>query len=87
MRTNLERALNGRDLAALALGTPDLLGEDLGVNAYHLAVEDYETGLIDALTNLRHMARRYDIAFDEAVRTSLENHAAECRFAWDEVPD
>ena len=76
MRTNLDRALNGRDLAASAL-----------TGSQHLAVEDYESGLVDALANLLHFARRYDIDFDQALATARDDHAAEALHAWDSVPD
>lgn len=76
MRTNLERALNGRDIAALAANG----GE-------YLALEDYETGLVDALANLLHFARRYAIDFDEALFMARRHHTEESRFNWDEVPE
>lgn len=73
--STLERALNGRDIAALALN-----------RSQHLALEDYETGLVDALANLQHFARRYEIDFDNALAVATRHHAAEARYAWDEVP-
>lgn len=78
MRTNLDRALNGRDIAQLALKAP-------GFPA--MGLEDYETGLVDALANLLHFARRYDLDFDEALRMARSHHAAESQFGWDEVPE
>jgi hypothetical protein len=75
-RTNLQRAENGRDMAALA-----------ATGTQHLALEDYESGLVDALANLMHFARRYEINFDAAVYQAGDHHQAELRFDWDEVPD
>lgn len=75
-RTNLDRALNGRDMAALALN-----------GSQHMAVEDYETGLQDALANLLHFARRYDIDFEKELTMARSHHSAEERFEWDQVPD
>jgi len=76
MRTNLDRALNGRDLAASALN-----------GSQHMALEDYETGLVDALVNLMHYARRYDLPFAMACEIAQRHHAAEARFGWDVVPE
>lgn len=74
-RTNLQRAENGRDMAALvATGTQ------------HLALEDYETGLVDALANLMHFARRYGMDFDYSVEVARRHHDAEKWYGWDEVP-
>ena len=77
MRTNLERALNGRDLAALAMVGP-------GGN---IAEEDFEAALVDALTNLRHFARLHGLDFDGALQQSERHHRAEARSPWDAVPD
>lgn len=74
-RTTLGRALNGRDLAALALN-----------GTGWMAIEDYEAGLVDALVNLMHYARRYEIDFADAARQAVDHHDAESRFGWDEVP-
>lgn len=77
MRTNLDRALNGVDLAHSAIGG----------SATSLAPEDYESGLVDALVNLMHMARRYDIDFDVALASAREHHDHESRLDWDAIPD
>lgn len=77
MRTILDRALNGVDLAHAALGG----------DATSLAPEDYETGLVDALTNLMHMARRYDIDFDAKLDEARHHHDVESTYAWEAVPD
>lgn len=74
-RTILDRAQNGRDMAALA-----------ATGSSYLAYEDYETGLVDALANLLHFARRYEIDFTEAYDTAYRHFAAERTVAWDEVP-
>lgn len=74
MRTNLDRALNGRDMAASALG---------GI----MGLEDYESGLVDALANLLHFARRYAIDFKDALDSAEMHHREESRFAWNEVPE
>lgn len=74
-RTNLDRALNGRDMAALAL-----------TGSQVMAVEDYETGLQDALANLLHFARRYDIDFDHELQMARSHHNAEQFTDWNEVP-
>jgi hypothetical protein len=75
-RTVLDRAYNGRDIAALALN-----------GTQHLSLEDYETGLVDALANLMHFARRYELDFDAALGTARMHHDAEAPQPWDEVPD
>lgn len=77
MRTNLERAFNGRDMAESAL---DLEGDRMGL-------EDYESGLIDALANLMHFARRYEIDFGQALDSARNHHNVEARSGWEEVPD
>lgn len=74
-RTILDRALNGRDMAALAL-----------TGSNRMALEDYETGLVDALVNLMHFARRYDIDFDAQLASARRHFDAERRYGWDEVP-
>ena len=74
-QTNLDRALNGRDLAASAL-TADGQGDLMGL-------EDYESGLIDALTNLQHFARRYNIDFDNALRIARNHHDHEKAHDWE----
>lgn len=79
MRTNLDRALNGRDMAASAL-TGDGNGERMGL-------EDYESGLVDALANLVHFARRYEIDFDQALASAQLHHTAEARYEWEQVPE
>jgi hypothetical protein len=76
MRTNLQRALNGVDLAHSAIGG----------DATSLAPEDYEAGLCDALVNLMHMARRYDIDFERQLAIAREHHECESAFPWHEVP-
>ncbi len=75
MRTNLDRATGGRDIAALA-----------ATGGHHLALEDYESGLVDALTNLLHFARRYDIDFDAELSLAREHHEVEATWDWDEEP-
>lgn len=75
-RTNLDRALNGRDMAALA-----------ATGSSYLAYEDYEAGLVDALANLMHFARRYEIDFDAELDRARMHHDAEKDTLWDEVPD
>ena len=74
-RTNLERAMNGRDMAALALN-----------GTTYMALEDYEWGLVDALANLMHFARRAGVDFEVALDSAYMHHAAERRYDWDEVP-
>lgn len=75
-RTVLDMALTGRDMAALAL-----------TGSSHMALEDYETGLADALCNLMHFARRYDIDFDAELARATRHHEVESQYGWDEVPD
>ena len=77
MRTNLERALNGREIAALALFGP----------GGSIAERDFEAALVDALTNLRHFARLHGLDFDAALEQSERHHRAEARSPWDAVPD
>lgn len=76
MRTNLQRADNGRDLAALALRGTREIDRD-----------DYQTGLVDALTNLMHFARRHQLDFDLAVDQAIDHHAAESLHEWEEIPE
>lgn len=73
MRTNADRALNGRDLAEPALGAT--MGPD-----------DYDSGLVDALTNLLHFARRYGIDFAAQLATATGHHEVEATYDWDEQP-
>ncbi len=75
-RTNLERALSARDLAASALN-----------GSRYMALEDYEAGLLEALANLMHFARRYEIDFEQALEEARTRHSAEQRFAWEAVPE
>lgn len=78
-RSNLERALNGRDLAEQALVNVEEGGR--------MGLEDYEAGLVDALTNLRHFARRYAVDFEEAANQSFVHHRDEAERGWNEVPE
>jgi hypothetical protein len=95
VRTLGERADNGRDLAALALNgsllNRALSGRDMAALALngsqHMALEDYETGLVDALTNLMHFARRYDIDLSTALAEACRHYEHESRFEWDQVPE
>jgi hypothetical protein len=73
-------ARDGRECAAHAL-----LGRDKG--AEQMGLEDYESGLVDALTNLQHFAERYGINFDKELTTSRRHYAAERCYGWEEVPD
>jgi len=73
-RTVLDRALNGRDLAQSALG------------GGRFVLADYEGGLTDALANLMHFARRFDLDFEHAVDVAGLRHTTEARYGWDEVP-
>lgn len=75
-RTNLNHALIGRDIAALA-----------ATGSGYLAFEDYETGLTDALAELMHFARRYEIDFDHYLETARMHHREEAKYGWDEVPE
>jgi hypothetical protein len=75
-RTVLDRAYNGRDLAALALN-----------GSQHLALEDYEIGMVDALANLMHFARRYEIPFGAALDEARIRHARESMTDWYGVPE
>lgn len=74
-RTNLDHALVGRDMAALA-----------ATGTAYLAFEDYEMGLTDALAELMHFARRYEIDFDHYLETARMHHGEEQKYGWDEVP-
>ena len=74
-RTNLDHALIGRDMAALA-----------ATGSEYLAFEDYEVGLTDALAELMHFARRYGIDFDHYLETARMHHGEEQKYDWDEVP-
>ena len=77
MRTNLERAHNGREIAALAM---------VGLGG-SMAKRDFEVALVDTLTNLRNFARLRDLDFDAAVEQSERHHREEARSPWDAVPD
>ena len=74
-RTMIDRVLNGRDMVALAY-----------TGTGYLAYEAYEEGLVDALANLTHFARRYEIDFDAALEDARGHAAAEATTAWEEVP-
>lgn len=81
-RTNLDRALNGREIAMDALVDRNALDAPTS-----MAPEDYESGLVDALTNLMHFARRYDLDFDQRLDEARRHHDVEARYAWEEVPE
>jgi hypothetical protein len=73
-RTNLDRVLNARDMVALATtGT-------LYLEPFY---EDYEDGLVDALTNLMHFARRYEIDFAQALLVARRHHEVEAQEGWE----
>ena len=74
-RTVLERAVNGRDICALAL-----------TGSAYMAYEDYESGLVDALANLMHFARRYELNFEQGLARARRHHRDEAECDWDEVP-
>ena len=67
----------GREAAARAL-----LGRDK--DAEQMGLEDYESGLVDALTNLMHFADRYDLDFGAQLGRAYGHHDAEIRFEWEE---
>ena len=77
--TRLEMALAGREAAADAL-----LGRDRDTSTQQMGLEDYETGLVDVLTNLRHYAERYNIEFHEQLDRSYEHYLHEREFDWHE---
>lgn len=77
MSTRLEMALDGREAAAHALLGKDKTAEQMGL-------EDYESGLVDALTNLMHFADRYEINFEEQLSLSYGHYKAEVQFDWEE---
>lgn len=75
--TRAHMAAYGREAAAHAL-----LGRD--ADADQMGLEDYESGLVDALTNLRHFADRYLIDFYEQLDRSYMHYTAEKAYGWDE---
>ena len=77
MSTRAEMALDGREAAARALLGKDKTAEQMGL-------EDYESGLVDALTNLMHFSDRYEINFEEQLSRSYQHYRAEVQFAWEE---
>jgi len=77
MSTRLTMADQGRESAAHAL-----LGRD--VDAEQMGLEDYESGLVDVLTNLRHFADRYLIDFHEQLDRSYRHYLAEREYEWEE---
>lgn len=77
--TRQEMADAGREAAAHAL-----LGRD--ADAEQMGLEDYESGLVDALTNLRHFADRYQIDFHQHLDRSYEHYLVERQSKWEEEP-
>jgi hypothetical protein len=77
MSTRLEMAQDGREAAAQALLGKDKTAEQMGL-------EDYESGLVDALTNLMHFADRYHLDFEQQLGRAYGHHAAEKEFGWEE---
>ncbi len=75
--TRREMAQSGREMAALALLGRDATAEQMGL-------EDYESGLADALTNLRHFADRYSVDFFVQLDRSYRHYLAEREYDWDE---
>lgn len=73
IRTNLDRAQQGRDMCA-----------DAHNGCHYLAYESYEVGLVDALTNLMHYARRYEIAFEDALSLARAHHDHESTIGWED---
>ena len=49
-----------------------------------MGLEDYESGLVDVLTNLRHFADRYEVDFHAQLERSYQHYLAERLFGWDE---
>jgi hypothetical protein len=76
--TRLEMAQYGREAAAHALFGRDATAEQMGL-------EDYESGLVDALTNLMHFADRYLIDFEQQLGRAYGHHVAEKEFEWEEA--
>ena len=72
-------ALDGREAAAHAL-----LGRD--ATALQMGLEDYESGLCDALTNLMHFAARYGLDFEDELARARRHYDTESTYAWDEEP-
>lgn len=77
--TRQEMADSGREVCAQAL-----LGRD--AHADQMGLEDYESGLTDALTNLRHFADRYEVDFFAQLDRSYKHYLHEREFAWGEEP-
>ncbi len=75
--TRAHMAAYGREAAAHAL-----LGRD--ADAAQMGLEDYDTGLVDVLTNLMHFADRYNVSFEEQLARAYMHHEAEGAFDWDE---
>jgi hypothetical protein len=70
-------AQDGREAAAHALLGRDATAEQMGL-------EDYESGLVDALTNLMHFADRYLIDFNQQLMRAYGHYEAEKEFEWEE---
>lgn len=75
--TRAHMAAYGREAAAHALLGRDATAEQMGL-------EDYESGLTDVLTNLRHFADRYEVDFYAQLDRSYQHYLAEKLFGWDE---
>lgn len=75
--TRQQMAESGREAAAHAL-----LGRD--ADADQMGLEDYESGLTDALTNLMHFAYRYDVDFQQQLERADSHFEAERKFSWEE---
>ncbi len=70
-------AQQGREAAAHALLGRDATAEQMGL-------EDYESGLVDVLTNLMHFADRYQIDFEAQLGRAYGHRVAEREFDWEE---
>lgn len=79
MSTRLEMALNGLEAATRAL-----LGRD--ATADQMGFEDYESGLVDALTNLMHFAERYDLDWFSQLDRANKHYEYERQYGWGEEP-
>ena len=77
MPSRLDMALAGRQAAADAL-----LGRD--ADADQMGLEDYESGLVDVLTNLMHFAYRYDLNFNKHLARADLHFEVERKFDWEE---
>ena len=75
--TRQKMAEQGRVASLRALYGPD-------ADLEKVELEDYESGMVDALTNLMHFADLYNLDFEQQLTRAYTHHKAELEFDWEE---